>query len=92
MGKNKLVVADISLKTDSPTTLAFADLYTWVIWQFPKPVAGGLCGAVRPPGSDYNWFPAVVETNREKVRVFAHLEQTYTTPETAAEYLCRNGA
>ena len=91
MSGDKLVIADISLNADSPTTVTFADLYTWVIWQFPKPAAAGLCGAVRPPGPGYNWYPAIVETNRERVQVFAHLEQSYATPEAAAEYLCHNG-
>ena len=42
-------VADITLSKKHPTKLTYDDLYTWVIWQFPKLKGDGLCGAVRPP-------------------------------------------
>ncbi len=91
MSEDKLVIDGVLLRADCPTTLSFTDLYSWVIWQFPRPAAGGVCGAVRPPGEGYSWYPAVIETRRAKVQVFAHLEQSYATPEAAAEYLCHPG-
>lgn len=91
MSEKKRLIADIPLHTDKPTMLSISDLYTWVIWQFPKTVEKGLCGAVRPPVAEL-WYPAVINTQRNKVRVFGHLEQTYDTPEAAAEFLCQNGA
>ncbi|MCP5098851.1 MAG: hypothetical protein GY943_25145 [Chloroflexi bacterium] len=81
-------IANVTLSTDKPTLLAFDDLFTWVIWQFPKATQlDGLCGAVKPPIADHDWYPAIVQYKKKRVLVYAHLSQTFTTPEYAAEHV-----
>ena len=80
----------VALQTDRPTELPFEDLYTWVIWQFPVPKAGGLCGAVRPPIAKHGWFPALIKGKKKQVMVHGHLEKPFETPQAAAEWLARN--
>lgn len=83
--KNKFV-AGIKLRTDRPTSLTFDDLFQWVIWQFPRPRNKGLCGAVRPPLKDCDWIPAIIQAGNKRVYVHAHLGETFSTPELAAEF------
>lgn len=92
MSQSKNKVADVTFADGQPTTLTFRDLYTWTIWQFPRKVNGGLCGAVRPPIAEHEWYPAVVQFKEEKVQVYAHLNQTFPTPENAAEQLEKGNA
>ena len=87
----KYTVAQITFNTMKPTRLTFDDLYTWVIWQFPKHKEGGLCGAVHPPSSQHGWFPAIILVNEKCVEVHAHLMEQYETPESAADHFYKNG-
>jgi len=80
-------VAGISLRNDGPTRMAYDDLYTWVIWQFPRPQNGGLCGAVHPPVPQHGWIPAVIYTGKKHLDIYAHLDKQFPTPELAADYL-----
>lgn len=87
MNKKKRMIDSIKLKNHHPTNLNFADLYTWTIWQFPRKVQGGLCGAVHPPISNHGWLPAVINVKEKKVQVHGNLDQTFITPEEAAKFL-----
>ena len=84
-------VADITLSKKHPTKLTYDDLYTWVIWQFPKLKKDGLCGAVRPPIPDHQWYPAIIHLKEKKVDVYAHVDTEYDSPETASEHFNQNG-
>lgn len=86
MSENASRVAGITLFTDKPTPLTFQDLFNWVIWQFPRPKASGLCGAVRPPLADHGWYPALIIVDDEKVQVYGHVKTEFSSPEAAADY------
>jgi hypothetical protein len=79
-------VDTIMLKTDQPTELSFTDLYTWVIWQYPRQAGKGLCGAVRPPVPEQGWFPAVIRLKEQVVQVHGHLDKKFDSPNEAAEW------
>lgn len=81
-----IVIAGVRLRSDRPTTVAYRQLYQWVVWQFPRPSRKGFFGAVRPPIADHAWFPALIQVDKKRVQVFAHLDQAYSSPESAAEY------
>ena len=85
-----MIIAGVKLRSDRPTTLSYHQLYQWVIWQFPRPSRKGFCGAVRPPIAEHEWIPAVILADKERVRVYAHLDQTFPSPETAVEYFNEN--
>lgn len=91
MAKESLIIADVALDTREPTTLTFGDLYTWVIWQFPRKMDGGLCGAVHPPTANEGWFPAIILNKEKRVSVHGHVDGAFATPEAAIEYLNHNG-
>jgi hypothetical protein len=80
-------VESLELRLDGPTELSLEDLYTWVVWQFPRPRRSGLCGAVRPPIPNHGWFPALISRRDQGVSVFAHVEQEFATPDQAAAWL-----
>lgn len=79
-------VAGIMLSQTAPTPLSFDDLYSWVIWQFPKQKNGGLCGAVHPPIPEHGWIPAIIQVKKKRIEVYGHLKQPYASPELAADY------
>ena len=81
------VIDSLQFDTINPTELSFAELYTWVIWQFPRKQKSGLCGAVHPPIPEHGWFPAIITPQKYQISIHAHLEETFATPEAAAEYL-----
>jgi hypothetical protein len=87
MSKEKRTVASIVLRNDRPTELSFKELYTWVIWQYPRQKGSGLCGAVRPPIANHCWYPALIKNAERRIRVHGHLDQEFATPEQAAEWL-----
>ena len=77
----------IKFNGSKPTDLPMKDLYTWVIWQFPRYEGDKLCGAVHPPIKEYGWMPATITSRTKRVEVHAHLEQTFKTPEEAANVI-----
>ena len=81
----------VELATDGPTELPFSALETWVIWQFPRPRKGWLCGAVHPPVEGYGWLPASVHPNKEKLLVHGHAPVPFADPESAADWLAAHG-
>jgi hypothetical protein len=80
------VVAGIALSNEKPTRLSYEELYTWVIWQFPRPQNGGLCGAVHPPLPRHGWIPAIIFTSKKYLEIYAHWNKQFSTPEAAADY------
>ena len=70
MTENKVKAID-SLQFDSikPTELSFTELYTWVIWQFPRKQKSGLCGAVHPPIPEFGWLPAIIHPKKQQLTV-----------------------
>ena len=74
----------IKFNGNKPTELPMSDLYTWVIWQFPRFEGEKLCGAVHPPIKEFGWMPAAISSRSRRIEVHAHLEGTFATPEEAA--------
>jgi hypothetical protein len=83
---DNITVAGIKLNTDQPTDVAMHRLFGWVIWQFPQPQDKGYLGAVRPPEAGYEWLPAVIRADKNRVKVYGNVEKIYPTPEEALEY------
>jgi hypothetical protein len=81
------VVAEVTFNSDGPTTIPLKELYTWVVWQFPRRKKGGYCGAVRPTIAGHAWFPALIQPDRQRIHVYAHLTEQFITPEAAAKHL-----
>lgn len=86
MDGEKRIVGKLTFHTAKPTAVSFQQLHSWVIWQFPRPHKNGMCGAVRPPLPGYDWIPAIIDSKQQSVQVFAHLAESYATPETAVAY------
>lgn len=87
MSAKRREVESLQLRLDGPTDLSLDDLYTWVVWQFPRLKKSRLCGAVRPPIADHNWYPALISRNDKRVSVYGHLDQDFETPAEAASWL-----
>jgi hypothetical protein len=79
-------IYQVTLDTAVPTELPLQELFTWVIWQFPRKEGGGLLGAVRPPSSEYGWFPAIIHNKNKTVMVHGHVERPFDSPEAAVDY------
>ncbi len=87
MSKATHQIAGLALQTGKPTRLTFAQLHEWVIWQFPRHKGPGMCGAVHPPVAGAGWYPAIVDAARKRADVYGHLEEPFSTPEAAADWL-----
>jgi hypothetical protein len=83
-------IDNVTLYPDRPTELTFAELYRWVIWQFPRHKGGRFCGAVHPPLAKSGWYPASILVPQQCILVHAHLGQTFDSPETALAWLINN--
>jgi hypothetical protein len=81
-----IIVAGIKLHADQPTDVAMHRLFGWVIWQFPQPEQKGFLGAVRPPEPGYEWMPAVIRADKNRVKVYGNAGDNYPTPEKALEF------
>jgi hypothetical protein len=79
-------IDQVTLDTAVPTELPLKELFTWVIWQFPRKQGNGLLGAVRPPTSKYGWFPAIIHNKNKTVMVHGHVERPFDSPEAAVDY------
>ncbi|MCA9985228.1 MAG: hypothetical protein KDE09_04335 [Anaerolineales bacterium] len=77
----------IKFHGNKPTELPLKELYTWVVWQFPRFHGDKLCGAVHPPIKAHGWLPAVILSRQGRIEVYAHLEEAFATPEEAADAL-----
>ena len=87
---NSKAIDSVKFSTNSPTEVLFSDLYTWVIWQFPRRQKNGLCGAVHPPIPNHGWLPATINPQKKQLIIHAHLDELFSTPEEAADYLHNN--
>lgn len=85
-------IATVDLNNKKPTELSFDDLYTWVIWQFPRKRGSWLCGAVRPPIANHGWLPALIKQKENLVQVHGQVEQEFSTPNQALEWLISSKA
>lgn len=79
------------LNNSKPTMISHKQLRSWVVWQYPKKVAGGYCGAVHPPTAHFGWLPAVIYRNKKEVQIYGHLPEPFDSPESAADYCMVNG-
>lgn len=88
MDSDGIAVANLTFKNDVATEFTLQDLFSWVVWQFPKIVADkDLCAAVHPPIAEYGWLPATINLETEAVTVYGHVKRPFPTPETAAQSL-----
>jgi hypothetical protein len=85
--RKRITIDGITFDLAGPTAVPLEQLYTWVIWQFPRPRAGGYSGAVHPAEPEHGWYPAVVDTTAGKVLVYANVKERFPTPEGAAKHL-----
>lgn len=83
----KHTICGITFDANGPTLVSFDELYSWVVWQFPRTRAGGHSGAVHPPAAGYGWYPAIVDPVKRRVLVYAHLDETLKSPEAAAKQI-----
>ncbi len=86
-------IADIHVKLSStkPTMISQKRLVNWVVWQYPKKVADGLCGAVHPPSASFGWLPAIIYLDKKEVQVHGHVPEPFDSPESAAKHCLANG-
>jgi len=91
MRLEKMEVANIKLNNSKPTNISQKLLRNWVVWQYPKKVADGLCGAVHPPLASFGWLPAIIYLDKNEVQVHGHLPEPFDSPKLAAEYCLANG-
>ena len=85
MSKDKQTSVNISFLSDKPTPLTFAELYSWIIWQFPQKLdENWLCGAIKPPIPKTEWLPATINHKEKRALIYAHLSKTFATPQEAA--------
>jgi hypothetical protein len=87
---DKKEIAQLRFSSTRPTTLSLKLLQEWVVWQFPKKVISGFCGAVHPPLEKHGWFPAIILPEKNEAQIHGHVADTFDTPELAADYLLAN--
>jgi hypothetical protein len=85
--RRKPVVDGIKFELDEPTAVPIERLFSWVIWQFPRPRKGGFSGAVHPPETQHGWYPAVIDAAGGRVLIHGHVAERFPTPEAAAKHL-----
>jgi hypothetical protein len=78
-------LARLGLPADQPSDLTFEDAAAWVIWQFPLPHEGWLCGAAHPPVTAFGWLPIMIDPAALTIRV--HPSAIFVTPEAAARWI-----
>ena len=88
--KKKKKIGSVSIKRKGPTILTFAELYRWVVWQYPRQFGKGLCGAVCSSEPEEGWYPALIYLKDKVVHVYGHLDQKFSTPEEAADWAAEN--
>lgn len=87
--QKKTVLDNITIDTTKPTVVPMELLFAWVVWRFPRPCEGGYSGAVHPPEAGHGWYPAIVDTEQDRVLIFGHVKEPFTSPEAAAKHLDR---
>ncbi|HET6446551.1 MAG TPA: hypothetical protein VFI27_18425 [candidate division Zixibacteria bacterium] len=92
MNSRKRSIANIIINEDRPTDLCFDDIYTWVIWQFPRKRGKWLCGAIRPPIASHSWLPALIKPAENIVQVHGYAERDFDSPQEALDWLIASKA
>ncbi|MBP6017171.1 MAG: hypothetical protein KA586_10665 [Candidatus Promineofilum sp.] len=85
--RKKIVIDDIPFESNEPTVVPISQLFTWVIWQFPRLRKNGFNGAVHPPQAGHGWYPAIVDAKGGHVTIYGQIKEPYPSPEVAAKYL-----
>jgi hypothetical protein len=85
--RKKITVDGISFDAAGPTAVPLDRLFAWVVWQFPRPRAGGYSGAVHPAEPGHGWYPAIIDASANRVVVYAHVPDRFPSPEAAAKHL-----
>ncbi|MCP4417358.1 MAG: hypothetical protein GY805_12105 [Chloroflexi bacterium] len=85
------MIANIQFNNSKPTIVNQKRLHNWVVWQYPKKIAAGMCGAVHPPSENFGWLPAVIYPDKKEVQIHGHVTESFATPKLAAEYCLANG-
>jgi hypothetical protein len=85
--RKKVIIDGITFDPAGPTAVPVARLFTWVIWQFPRPRPDGHSGAVHPPEAGHGWYAAVIDMAGGRVLIFGHVKDRFPTPEAAAKSL-----
>ena len=73
------------LAAGEPSDLSFDEAADWVIWQFPMPRRGWLCGAAHPPLAEFGWLPTMINPGQKVIRI--HPSAVFPTPEAAASWM-----
>jgi hypothetical protein len=82
---NGVALKRLGIAVDEPSDLSFEQASDWVIWQFPVPRRGWLCGAAHPPQADFGWLPIMINPGQKVIRV--HPTAAFPTPEAAANWM-----
>lgn len=84
---NEKASAPPVLQTDTPTLLTFGQMAEWIIWQFPRSKGERWYAAVYSPFAPGKWMPALLHPKEKTAELYAHIPQTFSTPEAAADWL-----
>ncbi len=84
-----MTISGLDLSQSEPTTLSLKDLRDWVIWQFPGSNPKAHHAAVRPSIPGHGWYPAVIDTKKMQVTVYANIEESLDSPEAASKRLAK---
>ncbi len=90
MSSKTRAIGSIQVELEQATELSFADLYEWVLWQFPRLKGGWLLGAAHPPQAAYGWIPVRIQPLKQRVQLFAHNVEPLPSPEEAVSWLDEN--
>ena len=78
---------EVDLDKTKTTSTSITNLSRWIIWQYPILRETFLCAAICPLESKGRWYPALVNTKDQTVKIIGHLDTIFTTPESAVEWL-----
>lgn len=87
----KILIDGIALNANEPTVVPIDRLFTWVIWQFPRPREGGFSGAVHPPEAGHGWYPALINAKGSQVTIYGQVPERFPSPEAASKHLDKAG-
>ena len=78
---------EVDLDKTKITDATLSGLTSWVVWQYPILREPYLCAAICPLESKGRWYPALVNTSDQSVKIFGYLSSIFTSPESAVEWL-----
>ena len=85
--RKRITVEGITFDLAGPTAVSLERLYSWVVWQFPRPRTVGYSGAGNPSEPDHGWYPAIIDAAAGEVLVYANVKERFPSPEAAAKHL-----